>query len=150
MKRKIIKIDEDKCNGCGLCIPDCHEGALKIVNGKAKLVAESLCDGLGDCLGNCPTGALVVEEREAEAFDEKKVKENMTQQRQGCPGMQIQNFTENEVISTVSSASHRSQLRQWPVELKLLSPTAPYFKDADIVVAADCVPFSFANFHSRF
>ena len=150
MKRKIIKIDEEKCNGCGLCIPDCHEGALKIVDGKAKLVAEALCDGLGDCLGNCPTGALVVEEREADAFDEEKVKENSVQQRTGCPGTQMQDFTQNKPTVGVSPVSEGSELRQWPVELKLLSPSAPYFKDADIVVAADCVPFSFSNFHSRF
>ena len=153
MKRKIIKIDEEKCDGCGLCIPDCHEGALQIVNGKAKLVKESLCDGLGACLGNCPQGALTIEERESEEFSEEDVKENLKKeepQHKGCPGMKMMNFSKEDKPSSKSKVKGTSELGQWPIQLKLLNPSAPYFKGADIVVAADCVPFSFPDFHDRF
>lgn len=152
MKRNIIKIDEGKCNGCGLCIPDCPEGALKIIDGKAKLVKESLCDGLGACIGKCPTGALTVEEREADEFNEEEAKENMEtirKEHQGCPGIKIADFT-GKPSSSATKTKQGSELRQWPVQLKLLSPEAPYFKNADLVIAADCVPFSFSDFHDRF
>jgi ferredoxin len=160
MKRNIIKIDEDKCNGCGICIPNCAEGALKIVNGKIKLVKESLCDGLGACVGRCPTGALVVEEREAESFDEEEAKKNMAQAQTphqpshkpahagGCPGSMSMQW--NKPKADVQEALSGSALAQWPVQLKLLNPRAPYFQNADLVVAADCVPFSYPNFHVRF
>ena len=151
MKRKIIRIDEEKCNGCGECIPDCSEGALKIVDGKIKLVSEGLCDGLGACVGRCPIGALVVEEREAEEFNEEKAGENIQkvqrEKYQGCPGMKMVDFRDNK---EVKEKHRRSGLRQWPVQLKLLNPSALYFKNADLIVVADCVPFTYSNFHSRF
>lgn len=157
MKRNIIKIDEDKCTGCGLCIPDCPEGALKIVDGKIKLIKESLCDGLGACVGRCPIGALVVEQREAEEFNEEEAKKNMEKTQksyaghghQGCPGMAMAQWDEKE-SNNAPIASQGSALHQWPIQLKLLNPRAPYFQNADLVAAADCVPFSYANFHSRF
>lgn len=154
MKRKIIKIDEDKCTGCGECVPNCAEGALKIVNGKAKLVGEALCDGLGACLGECPTGALTIEEREAEDFNEEKVKEHLetekSEPQQGCPGMKVMDFRDKKPFVSREAGNRPSALSQWPVQLKLLNPNAPYFKEADLVIAADCVPFSYPNFHSRF
>ncbi|MFH1837711.1 MAG: 4Fe-4S binding protein [Candidatus Omnitrophota bacterium] len=154
MKRKIIKIDEDKCNGCGSCVPDCAEGALKIIDGKAKLVGEALCDGLGACLGNCPTGALTIEERDVEEFDEGKVKENLKKEEHkpagGCPGMKVMDFRDKKAFIHGNEENKTSALSQWPVQLKLLSPHAPYFKEADLVIAADCVPFSYPDFHSRF
>ncbi|MFP4473840.1 MAG: ATP-binding protein [Candidatus Omnitrophota bacterium] len=166
MKRKIIKIDEEKCNGCGQCVPDCAEGALQIIDGKARLVKESLCDGLGACLGNCPTGALIIEEREAAGFDEEEVRQHLKQQKpagdrpadqpqktprphQGCPGSMARVW-ENDKKEDVQAVQGGSALRQWPVQLKLLSPHAPYFKNADLLVATDCVPFSYVNFHERF
>ncbi len=159
MKRNIIKIDEEKCTGCGLCIPDCPEGALKIVNGKIKLVKESLCDGLGACVGRCPTGALVVEEREAESFDEEEAKKNMERayaphqpfhaHAGGCPGSMAMQWNNKPSVNS-QEISGGSALAQWPVQLKLLNPRAPYFQNADLVVAADCVPFSYPNFHARF
>ncbi len=151
MKRNIIKIDEDKCDGCGACITDCPEGALRIINGKAKLVKESLCDGLGACIGKCPTGALKIEERDAEVFDEDEAARNMAAlKHKGCPGMREMEFSPEAASGTTGPGGSVSELRQWPVQLKLLNPAAPYFKDADIVVAADCVPFSFPDFHARF
>ncbi|MFH1359707.1 MAG: 4Fe-4S binding protein [Candidatus Omnitrophota bacterium] len=160
MKRKVIKIDEEKCNGCGECIPDCPEGALKIVDGKVKLMSESLCDGLGACVGRCPVGALTIEERDAEEFDEEKAQDNMekmhsdpshqtSQAHQGCPGMMARQWQDNKSQAT-ATVQGGSALRQWPIQLKLLNPHAPYFQDAELVIAADCVPFSFANFHERF
>lgn len=161
MKRNIIKIDEDKCNGCGICIPDCAEGALKIVDGKIKLVKESLCDGLGACVGRCPTGALIVEEREADAFNEEEAKRNMAKAHAphqslqgkthagGCPGSMAMQWNNKPKVDA-QEVSGGSALAQWPVQLKLLNPSAPYFQNADIVVTADCVPFSYPNFHARF
>ncbi len=154
MKRKILKIDEAKCNGCGECVPNCAEGALQIIDGKAKLVSDALCDGLGACLGECPTGALTIEEREADEFSEEKVKEHIQKPQQsppgGCPGMMQRDFRESGQANEAVSVSTQSALRQWPIQLKLLNPGAPYFKGADLVIAADCVPFSYANFHARF
>lgn len=164
MKRKIIKIDEEKCTGCGLCVPSCAEGALQIVDGKARLVSDKHCDGLGACLGECPEGALTIIEREAEEFDEKAVEEHLKEIREeessskreeefpcSCPSSVAQSWDEDEVkSSSVSSARIRSQLRQWPVQLTLVNPKADYFMEAELVVAADCVPFAYANFHQDF
>lgn len=159
--RKIVNIDEKKCNGCGLCIPNCVEGAIKIVNGKAKLVSDVYCDGLGACLGHCPQDAISVVEREADDFDEAAVKEyhdskkavnaaeNHSAAFKGCPGSRTMQFgskapDENENVKV------QSKLRQWPVQLSLVSPSAPYFKNADLLVTADCVPFAYGNYHNDF
>ncbi len=163
MKRKIVQIDEEKCTGCGLCIPNCAEGALQIINGKAKLITDKLCDGLGACLGHCPEGAIRIIEREAEEFDEKAVEIHLHHKRDissfspldsettGCPSSRVTEFhvsqRESESSVKVSSQSH---LTQWPVQLKLVPVNAPYFKDADLLVVADCVPFAYANFHKDF
>lgn len=157
-KRKIIKIDEAKCNGCGLCVPNCHEGALQIIDGKARLVGDFLCDGLGACIGECPEGALTIEEREAEEFDQDRVvKTDISKKKApdelpcGCPGTMMRDFRgEKKVEAKATSLSTSSQLQQWPIQLQLLNPIAPYFKDADLAIAADCVPFSYSNFHERF
>lgn len=158
MKRNIIRIDEDKCTGCGDCITDCAEGALKIVDGKAKLVKDSLCDGMGMCIGKCPTGALTIEVREADAFSEEEVQKNMIQAKKpqpaphnhqggGCPGSMMRQWNQaGPSAGAVAPVSGGSALRQWPVQLHLLNPHAPYFQNADLVVAADCVAFSYANF----
>jgi ferredoxin len=151
--RKIVKIDEEKCNGCGVCIPACAEGALKIINGKAKLVSESYCDGLGACLGECPQGAITIEEREATGFDEEAVKlyhENKTDKENlvsGCSSAAIAQF---EKSTSGETADQPSMLRHWPVQLTRVPPDAPFLQKADVVLAADCVPFALANFHSRF
>ncbi|MBF0594803.1 MAG: 4Fe-4S binding protein [Candidatus Omnitrophica bacterium] len=199
MKRSIIKIDEEKCNGCGLCVPSCHEGAIRIVNGKARLAADSLCDGLGACLGECPQGAIRIEEREAATYNEIEALENIMKegpgavaghlkhlaehgQKQylreaeeylkakegkvskdedtkpmacGCPGSMTRDFRRKDAAQPVDGASAAagpvaSALQQWPVQLRLLNPQAPFFQDADLVVSADCVPFTFADFHRRF
>lgn len=205
MKRKIIKIDEKLCTGCALCIPNCPEGAIQIIDGKARLVSDLFCDGLGACLGHCPEGAITVEEREAEAYDEKRVMENIILQGdgtirahlkhlqehneieylkdalkvletrgladsyrefvpkpalsrqeiasfQGCPGARSREFqAEGKTVSPMDDAtSLDSELTQWPVQLKLISPAAAYWKDADILIAADCVPFAYGDFHRRY
>ncbi len=157
MRRNIIRIDESKCNGCGECIPDCPEGALKIVDGKAKLVSESLCDGLGACVGNCPQGALTVEKREAAEFDEEKAQQNIEENehcRSGCPGAMMMDMSEEkderEDLSGQEFEESKSFLRQWPIQLKLVMPTAPQFKNADLLIAADCVAFSYGAFHQNF
>jgi len=139
MKRKIIKIDEEKCDGCGLCIPNCAEGALKIIDGKARLTSDVLCDGLGACLGHCPQGAITIEEREAAEFDEMKAADNKA--HYGKMGQSPSGTV------PIFHAERESHLSNWPVQIKLVPPTAPYLKDADILVAADCVPFAYANFH---
>lgn len=165
--RKIVKIDEEKCTGCGLCIPNCAEGALQIVDGKAKLMSEKFCDGLGACLGHCPEDAITVIEREAEDFDEKAVEVHLHKQKEsqlqpksrprpqpvftGCPSSMAMHFkapsTEGAVSATTPSTS---QLTQWPVQLKLVPINAPYFQDADLLIAADCVPFAYPDFHRDF
>lgn len=195
MKRNIITIDEDKCNGCGLCVPDCPEGALQIIDGKVRLVSDLFCDGLGACLKTCPEGALLVEEREAEPYSEWKVMENVSKHGAnvikahlhhldehgeikflnealdylkknsipvpeykeapatlacGCPGSSAQDMRkqgEKRVDTAGSSVRIGSELQQWPVQLKLLNPMAPYFDNADLLLAADCVPFAYGNFH---
>ena len=161
MDRDILKIDEELCNGCGLCIPNCHEGALQIINGKARLVSEMLCDGLGACIGYCPQGAITIEKREAEPFSEIKVMEEKENRRkksqhpenvgEGCPGSRsmVINRTENQYGQTVSS-DQNSELRQWPVQMHLINPNAPYFRGADLLLAADCIAFSTGNFHGGY
>jgi len=198
-KRKIIKIDEAKCNGCGLCIPNCPEGALQIIDGKARLISDLFCDGLGACIGHCPEGAIITEEREAEPYNEKKVMENIVKQGKntiiahlkhlkehneteyfqqaievlnkknievpheaisgghgplpcGCPGTMVKDFSAEDKDSAQKkgkTASIPSQLRQWPVQINLVPAFAPYLNNADLLIAADCVPFAYANFHNE-
>jgi len=202
MKRKIISIDENKCTGCGQCIPDCPEGALQLIDGKARLVSDLFCDGLGACIGTCPEGAISVIEREAEPYDEKTVMENIVRQGEAvikahlehlaghgqmdlydeaveylkghtiavpaidspvchpppahaghrpfaaCPGSAARSISRNTAaINRQPSEKTESELRQWPVQLKLLNPAAPYFDNADLLISADCVPFAYAGFH---
>lgn len=192
MKRQIIKIDEAKCTGCGLCVPNCAEGAIQIIDGKARLVSELLCDGLGACLGHCPEGAITIEEREAEPYDEQRVMESVikggprviaahlkhlqdhqqtvyyaeavqflrerglpvpaaepTQRHAGCPGLRMVDRTITTATVSPSAQPMASALRQWPVQLRLLQPHAPFFNDADLLIAADCVPFAMADFHAQ-
>jgi len=161
MKRQIIRIDEEKCNGCGLCVTSCAEGALQIVNGKARLVSDRLCDGLGACLGDCPEGALIIEERTADSFDKEAVHHHLTQLESGkkeklpdygcgCPGAQARTLAaKKEPSAGTSGGATPSELGQWPVQLKLVNPAAPYFQRADLLVAADCVPFAHADFHQN-
>jgi len=194
VKRQIIQIDEEKCNGCGLCIPNCPEGALQIIDGKARLISDLFCDGLGACIGECPEGAISTIEREAELYDEAKVMENIikagpntikahlkhlkdhdqskyyeqavkilidkeipvpeneadpTCVSAGCPGLKAQAL-EPEQPQESQSIKLRSELRQWPVQLHLLNPNAPYLENADLLISADCVPFAFPNFHQHF
>ncbi len=198
-KRKIIKIDENKCNGCSLCIPNCPEGALQIIDGKARLISDLFCDGLGACIGHCPEGAIEVEEREAEPYDEKKVMENIIKQGKNvikahlkhlkehgeqellkqavevlkekgleipfdvissasgplpcaCPGSQVVDLTKDKEDEKESKPVSKtsSQLRQWPVQTMLVPPFAPYLKNADLLIAADCVPFAYPDFHNDF
>ncbi len=156
MKRKIVNIDETKCNGCGLCINACHEGALQLVNGKAKLVSESYCDGLGNCLPDCPTGAITIEEREAAAFDEEAVKKHIEGNNApivpplacGCPGSQAKTIVKEKTTgSSVHMVELESELRQWPCQIKLVPAGAPYFDNAHLLVAADCTAYAYANIH---
>ncbi|MDO8516537.1 MAG: 4Fe-4S binding protein [Nanoarchaeota archaeon] len=198
-KRKIIKINEKKCNGCGLCIPNCPEGALQIIDGKARLVSDLFCDGLGACIGHCPKGAIKIEEREAEPYNEKKVMNNIVEQGKntikahlehlkehgetnylneaikylkekniknplekkgskktekefcGCPGSKMIDFRNKKMDKKQDINSRQeSELRQWPVQLSLVNSNAPYFKNVDLLLVADCVPFAYANFHSDF
>lgn len=218
MKRQIIQIDEEKCNGCGLCVPNCHEGALQIIDNKARLISDLFCDGLGACIGHCPEGAIEIIEREAEPYDERKVMEQMvpkgrntilahlehlrdhneqeylnqaiqflkennvdmspngntnkhgehathatladafreerSHQGCGCPGTQSMDFRVDQArvdaAGAVVAADAPSELKQWPVQLHLLNPQAGYFRNADVVLAADCAAFSMGNFHSRY
>jgi NAD-dependent dihydropyrimidine dehydrogenase PreA subunit len=214
MKRKIIQIDEEKCNGCGLCIPNCQEGALQIIDGKARLISDLFCDGLGACIGHCPEEAIEIIEREAEPYDERKVMEilvtkgrntilahlehlrdhneqeflnqaiqylkekniDMSPEKEmkahsgcGCPGSKEIDFRDggrqtaegiqpSAVLTTQHSADSpppeisipKSELRQWPVQLHLLNPNAPYFRNADVVLTADCVPFAMGDYHSKY
>lgn len=165
-KRNIIKIDENKCNGCGQCVSACAEGAIQLVNGKAKLVSEIYCDGLGACIGHCPVDAITIEQRDAAEFDEAATHEYLKQldtkkahpapqsappkKDAGfvCPGMRAMQFDKSAVKpASVDAADRPSQLAQWPVQLHLVSPMAPYFANAELVLTADCVPFAMADFH---
>lgn len=151
-KRKIVKIDEGKCDGCGLCIPNCAEGAIKIVGGKAKLVSDALCDGLGACLGHCPKGAITIEERDAGDFEEKEVMRKHVHGLSGCPGSKVLNLcrlSEKAVSSAGNKTGTGSRLANWPVQIKLVPTDAPYFENADLLVAADCVPFAYPEFHEK-
>ncbi|TET92626.1 MAG: 4Fe-4S ferredoxin [Desulfobacteraceae bacterium] len=154
MERKIIKIDEEKCDGCGVCIPACAEGALQIVDGKARLVKESYCDGLGACLNECPQGAITLEEREAEAFDEEEVRVNLEGKGGltnslacGCPSTISQSWETKRDKANIKAPS---LLSHWPVKLTLVTPGAPYFRGDELVVAADCGPFAYGSFHQDF
>ncbi len=180
--RKIVHIDEEKCNGCGLCVPACAEGAIQIVDGKARLVADQYCDGLGACLGECPQDAITIIERDADEFDEEAVERRLatldkhaaghehkhaapTPTREhprapqphahpplgGCPGSRMLQFdAEPAAAEPDNGAPQPSQLRQWPVQLALVPPTAPYFQGTELVIAADCAPFAYADFHRDF
>lgn len=207
MKRQIVKIDEDKCNGCGLCIPNCHEGALQIIDDKARLISDLMCDGLGACLGHCPEDAITIEEREAAPYDEvavikemlpagknviiahlKHLKEHgettfleegvqyLEQHKDelnfdindvklkvytmmknedhgsgcGCPGAQTIVFDQKDETKAQENVNVKSELRQWPVQMHLVNPMAPYFRNADVVLAADCVAFALGNFHQQY
>ncbi len=195
MKRKIIEVDEKKCNGCGACMPDCPEGALQIIDGKVRLVSELYCDGLGACVGSCPQDAIKVVEKEAKPYDEVKVIERIAKQGSnvikahlehlkehgeknylsqavdylkkkgiqnpleekveekslpcGCPGTQVRDLR-GKKSSYTNNIEQESELRQWPVQLKLVPVNAPYFHNAELLIAADCVPFAYASFHNKF
>lgn len=195
MLRDIIIIDEEKCNGCGLCVPNCPEGALQVIDGKVRLVSDLLCDGLGACVGECPLGALKVEKMDVPPYDEKKVMENIVKAGEntikahlkhlyehnqmdyleiaikylekknlkipeykedknmnfmgGCPGSQMFDFRDEEVKEELSY-KNISQLRQWPIQFHLVSPEAPYYNRADVLIAADCTAFTYGNFHNDF
>ena len=152
MLRRIIEIDEHKCNGCGACAAACHEGAIAMVNGKAKLMRDDYCDGLGDCLPTCPTGAITFVEREAAAYDEAAVLAAKAKKQAaspcGCPGSGARAIQRQNVPS--APAAPQSQLRQWPVQIKLVPVNAPWFDGADLLIAADCTAYAYANFHQEF
>ena len=157
MIRKIIKIDEYLCNGCGLCAEACHEDAIGMVEGKAKLLRDDYCDGLGDCLPTCPTGAIHFEEREAAAYDEVAVKANMAKKAEGgcpsggCPGSNAHAIKRNAAAPVEEPAQEtQSALMQWPVQIKLAPVNAPYFDGANLLVSADCAAYAYANFHGKF
>lgn len=157
MIRKIIKIDEEKCNGCGACAAACHEGAIEMIDGKAKLTREDYCDGLGDCLPACPTNAIAFEEREAPAYNEEAVLEAKRKKSApktlpcGCPGSNSKTIKRNNApVGTVNAFSAESQLNQWPVQIKLVPVNAPYFDNANLLVAADCTAYAYGNFHNQF
>ncbi len=196
-KRNIIKIDEDKCNGCGQCMPNCPEGAIQMIDGKARLISDLFCDGLGACIGYCPQSAITVEIREAQEYDEKKVMANIVKQGKNvikahlehleghkqdkylkeavdylrknnmelplkektaaasqmhaCPGSKMMDFRDKQAqpgaVKGVKGSGNKSQLKQWPVQIMLVPPFAPYLSDSDLLIAADCVPFTYADFH---
>ena len=154
MIRKIIRIDEEKCNGCGACANACHEGAIEMINGKAKLTKENYCDGLGDCLPACPANAISFEEREAPAYDEAAVKASKETKSAplacGCPGTQARAIQRKDVTAPADLHTVESQLSQWPVQIKLVPVKAPYFDGAKLLVAADCTAFAYGNFHNDF
>ena len=153
MIRRIIEIDQEKCNGCGVCAEACHEGAIAMVDGKAKLMRDDYCDGLGDCLPGCPTGAISFVEREAAAYDEAAVLAAKAKKAEplpcGCPGTQAKAI-HHAKEAAVSRAPQESQLSQWPVQIKLVPVNAPWFDGAKLLVAADCTAYAYANFHQDF
>ncbi len=149
MIRRMIQIDQQKCNGCGLCVTACHEGAIAMIGGKAYLARENFCDGFGDCLPGCPTGAITFVEREAPAYDEAAVlraKAEKAGAHMGCPGSRLQGRTPE----APTEGHCPSQLRQWPVQIKLVPVTAPWFRDSDVLVAADCTAYAYGDFHRDF
>ena len=167
MLRKIVKIDQDKCDGCGLCVPSCAEGAIKMINGKAVLSADNLCDGLGACLGECPRDAIQIEERDTAEFDEAAVEQHLAAQGKatpadqqvpqrlaggGCPGSRAMSFVrpQESTGSPPAAGCLQSHLAQWPVQLTLVSTTANYFQGADLLITADCVPLAYAGYHEDF
>ena len=157
MKRNIINIDEEKCNGCGLCVNACHEGALQMVNGKAKLISDSYCDGLGACLPECPTGAITIEEREAAGFDEEAVNKHLDNKQSarhaggGCPSSRAITMERLAQVDPAKTAPQMaSELRQWPCQIKLVPPNAPYFDGAKLLIAADCTAYAYAGVHDKF
>ena len=159
MVRRVIQIDEEKCNGCGICAEACHEGAIGIVDGKAKLLRDDYCDGHGDCLPNCPVGAISFIEREAAAYDEAAVQENKKKQMQamgqapvgGCPGSRMRQLERKPAEENQNAGSPvSSQLRQWPVQIKLAPVNAPYFDGAKLLIAADCTAYAYGSFHQDF
>ena len=158
MQRDIVRIDEEKCNGCGLCVPACAEGAIRIIDGKAKLIADNLCDGLGACLGHCPQDAIIVEKRRAAAFDETAVEKHLAASGHspashpapatgGCPSAQVRQLAPATTSGAATVPARSSELRQWPVQMHLVPPTAPFLQDSELVLAADCAPFAYADFH---
>ncbi len=151
MIRKIIKIDEQKCNGCGACALACHEGAIEMINGKAKLTREDYCDGLGDCLPNCPTNAISFEQREAPAYNEQAVMAAKQQKQfEGCSGIQAKTILHQNTTNNITATEMTSQLSQWPVQIKLVPVNADYFEGANLLIAADCTAYAYANFHNKF
>ncbi|MCL1836895.1 MAG: 4Fe-4S binding protein [Treponema sp.] len=155
MVRNIIRIDESKCTGCGMCVTACHEGAIGMVDGKAKLLRDDYCDGLGNCLPVCPAEAIAFEVREAAAFDEDAVKANLESKQPetlacGCPGTHAQSINRQCCPEASPEARAETCLNQWPVQLKLISPNAPYFSGADVLVAADCAAYAYGNFHGEY
>jgi len=169
MIRRVINIEKEKCNGCGICVNACHEGAIGLIDGQAQLMRDDYCDGLGDCLPACPTGAITFVEREAAEYDEVAVKENMRKKQEqehdlpcGCPGSQSKMLkrdfkskantdnSEHKEIANAPKTSMESQLQQWPVQIKLVPVNAPYFDGANLLVAADCAAYAYADFHNKF
>lgn len=166
MIRRVINIDKHLCNGCGICVDACHEGAIGMVDGKAQLMRDDYCDGLGDCLPTCPTGAITFVEREALAFDKEAVEENMKKKQEeqnatlarpmGCPGSMARTMTREAssaptpAATVPSNGPMESQLQQWPVQIQLVPVNAPYFDGANLLIAADCTAFAYADFHNKF
>jgi NAD-dependent dihydropyrimidine dehydrogenase PreA subunit len=163
MKRKIIEIDEELCTGCGECVPNCAEGSLQIIDGKARLVADKLCDGLGACLGHCPAGALQIIERDADAFDEDAAEEFLAELKKkqggegggGCPSAQLKTFQPSTSCQTANAPSSQagsalSQLSHWPVQIRLIPPTAPFLENCDVLIAADCTAVAYAGLQQDF
>ena len=160
IQREIVRIDEEKCDGCGLCVSACAEGAIELVKGKARLVSEVYCDGLGACLGECPQGAITIEEREGDPFDEEAARHHLEAKKHdaetlpcGCPSASVTQFEAKGATDRAQATTEvtpRSELGHWPVQLTLVPPTAPFLQEADLVLAADCVPFACAGFHQHF
>jgi NAD-dependent dihydropyrimidine dehydrogenase PreA subunit len=160
VRRKIVEIDEERCDGCGLCVPACAEGAIRVLDGKARLLSERYCDGLGACLGECPNDALRIIEREAEEFDEEAVEEHIEAEAGegvmacGCPSSQIQSFAPSAKGQEAEEAANQgragSALSHWPVQIRLVPPKAPFLRGADLLVVADCTPVAYPNFHQDF